>query len=476
MFGELRRPEPVDRMGFDWLVDLVRSTMADDEEIEDEEIDGEEIDGEHGDAGGGAGPLAGVAAEDLEAEVLACEALRRLLDAAEGRRLAELDRRDATARRHGLVTHRWLAREAMVPASVAKARVRVGTALAGRFGAVEAAVEGGRVSWEHARAIVDAANPRVLDEVAELQEGLVGLAQACVFERWRRELSGIVAMVDTDGGHDPAGDDERTTLRISPLLDGVATLSGVLAGEDAVVVHDTIEAIADELYRAARADHEACADVPIPSRAVLRARAMVEVCRRGRARPLTDTSPPRPEMVLVTEASDPLTRLATPDGVVVQDGTSRHLICDADWYAVVVDSLGVPLDHGRAVRFATAAQRRAVAVRDGGCVFPGCDAPVAWLDTHHVHPFDQGGATDTAQLCGLCRGHHRRVAHANGWSLQLTTDGWAWFTSPQGHTFWGQRHGHQRRGPTPDALATTDEPEAPDGPDAPAAPDPPDTG
>jgi len=32
----------------------------------------------------------------------------------------------------------------------------------------------------------------------------------------------------------------------------------------------------------------------------------------------------------------------------------------------------------------------------------------------------------------------------------ITPDGWTWFKPPNGRSFWGQRHGVQRTGPTPD--------------------------
>ncbi len=398
-----------------------------------------------------AGEVAGIDDEGLCAEVVVLEELRRVVDVAEGARLAELDRRDSTAVEHGLVTHRWLARAARLPAGVARDRVRVGKALADRFGLLADAVEAGKVSWEHAKAIVGVATPRVVDDLVDLQDGLVDLAGPAVFERWRRELGGIVALVDADGGHDPSGDDTRTTLSLSPILGDAADLRATFVGDDAATVTTAIEATADELYRRAVKDHETCPDLPVPARNVLRAKALVELCRRGMARALTDTRPPRPEVVLVTHASEPLAEVATVDGaVLVQDGTRRHLDCDADWYAVVVDSLGVPLDHGRAIRYATPAQRRAIAVRDGGCVFPGCDAPIGWLDAHHVDPFDHGGPTDTDQMAGLCRWHHRHVAHGARWTMGITTDGSTWFTSPSGHTFWGQQHGRQRTDPPPD--------------------------
>src|SRR4030095_3837100 len=64
-----------------------------------------------------------------------------------------------------------------------------------------------------------------------------------------------------------------------------------------------------------------------------------------------------------------------------------------------------PLDVGRATRVVTPAQRQALAVRDGGCVFPGCSRPLAWCEGHHVRHWLDGGPTDLANLALVCRAH-----------------------------------------------------------------------
>jgi hypothetical protein len=81
-----------------------------------------------------------------------------------------------------------------------------------------------------------------------------------------------------------------------------------------------------------------------------------------------------------------------------------------------------PLDVGRATRVVQPAQRIALAVRDGGCVFPGCDRPLAWCEAHHLWHWLDGGPTDLANLALLCRAHHR-VVHEGGWQLTRGPDG-----------------------------------------------------
>jgi hypothetical protein len=81
-----------------------------------------------------------------------------------------------------------------------------------------------------------------------------------------------------------------------------------------------------------------------------------------------------------------------------------------------------PLDVGRSTRVVTPAQRSALAVRDGGCVFPDCDRPLTWCEGHHLVSWLDGGPTDLANLALLCRAHHHAV-HEGGWQLTRGPDG-----------------------------------------------------
>ncbi len=376
------------------------------------------------------------------------ERRRTALDAETAVVLAELEARAACDREYGLTTGGWLAREAHLPFAVSKARVTVAAKLRTHFGEVLDALTAGTISWEHARVIVEVANPRIIDIVAANQEMILGLADRCRFEHWRAEVRALARLWDQDGSYDPNEDPAKNRLSYGTTIDGLTTLAATLTGENAEVVTQAIEAKADELHRRAVADRAACSDLEIPSRSTLRALALTELIRQALGIDLDRTKGPITEVTMVIKADDP-TSATDPDGVPLADGTTRLLSCDAAIHALIVDRLGVPLDLGRHVRWASEPQRRAARNRDGGCTFPGCGARVAWCDIHHCIHDEHGGATDLCNLVCLCR-HHHGVTHRTGWHVLVDADGWAVFRSASGTIFWGQRHGRQRAGPPPD--------------------------
>jgi hypothetical protein len=77
---------------------------------------------------------------------------------------------------------------------------------------------------------------------------------------------------------------------------------------------------------------------------------------------------------------------------------------------------------------------RFMRTRDRTCRHPGCDARAAWADLDHVIPHGRGGETDCANLCCLCRRHHRLKTHARGWRFVLLPDGMLSVTTPSGVT------------------------------------------
>ena len=101
--------------------------------------------------------------------------------------------------------------------------------------------------------------------------------------------------------------------------------------------------------------------------------------------------------------------------------TARMLACDCTVTRILLDENGVPLDCGKEARTATVPQRRALAVRDGGCAFPGCGTPSGWCDAHHIVHWGDGGPTDLDNLVLLC-GHHHRTLHHTEWRVEIGPD------------------------------------------------------
>jgi hypothetical protein len=82
----------------------------------------------------------------------------------------------------------------------------------------------------------------------------------------------------------------------------------------------------------------------------------------------------------------------------------------------------------------TAAQDRFLTTRDRTCRHPGCTNRAGWADADHVVPHARGGASDCANLCCLCRRHHRLKTFAPGWTYAMTADGVLTVTAPSGVT------------------------------------------
>jgi hypothetical protein len=138
-----------------------------------------------------------------------------------------------------------------------------------------------------------------------------------------------------------------------------------------------------------------------------------------------------PATVLLTMTLDQLESrtglVTTGHGGQLTVTAALRLAGEADVIPVVTGTDGV-LGYGRSRRIASASQRRALAARDGGCCFPGCDHPPDWCEAHHVIPWESGGKTDIDNLCLLCDRHHDQHQRA-GWRITMT-NGRPWAIPP----------------------------------------------
>ena len=102
----------------------------------------------------------------------------------------------------------------------------------------------------------------------------------------------------------------------------------------------------------------------------------------------------------------------------VSVATISELACDAGIRTLVLGDNGEPLYLGRTERLHSRAQRLALAVRDGGCIWSGCHAPPSWCHAHHVIEYRDGGLTDIDNGVLLCPAHHHAL-HASDYELRM---------------------------------------------------------
>ncbi|QBJ94816.1 HNH endonuclease [Rhodococcus sp. ABRD24] len=241
----------------------------------------------------------------------------------------------------------------------------------------------------------------------------------------------------------PSEDTDRNEFHASKTLNGRVAVKGDL---DAVTGEMLLTALSSLTKPRNPVDDPAGARTP----AQRRADAFAEILRRyldsGDA-PIEGGE--RPHLSLHVNASD-LARTETDHGHWESDNdpnlfgdkdvaqvphmgpltiaTARRLACDCHLTPIVMDD-GVPLNLGRTSRTVSKKQRRALIARDHGCAFPGCGAPPAHCEGHHVKHWADGGPTDLDNLVLLCRYHHHLLHHSH-WQVEVGDDRKPWFTPP----------------------------------------------
>ncbi|GAA5127693.1 HNH endonuclease signature motif containing protein [Haloechinothrix salitolerans] len=99
---------------------------------------------------------------------------------------------------------------------------------------------------------------------------------------------------------------------------------------------------------------------------------------------------------------------------------ARYWACDAGVIPAVLGSQGEILDLGRKERLVTLGQRRALELRDKGCI--KCGRPAKWCHAHHIISWLDLGPTDLDNLCLLCTACHRLIHHSE-WRIEMSPNG-----------------------------------------------------
>ena len=345
----------------------------------------------------------------------------RFVDAERARAVAELERRQVFARDGHLSLASWMVARHGVAPSTAAGHVRMARALEQMPVAADA-LASGEVS-SAAVSLLASAQEMSPMQFAHSEETLVEAARALpvtqlrsTVAQWRETANAERAMQDEERRF------ERRRLHISAALDGMVRVDGELDPETGQIVITALRAVEDADVRSHKGSGTENSRAP----AQRRADALGEICRQWldlAERPLV--SGERPHVVVTIDIASlerrAGRRLDLEDVGRIDGETARRLACDATVSRVITDSSSQPLDVGRKTKVVPPALRRAVAVRDGGCAFPGCDRHSSWCDAHHIRHWADGGSTSLANLVLLCRRHHRLVHHRR-FSVDMTNE------------------------------------------------------
>jgi hypothetical protein len=298
------------------------------------------------------------------------------------------------------------------------------------------ALVAGQVSSAHA-AVIGAAMRRV-DDLPEAtvvapaaERFLVEAARHEDPQALRRSAALLLDRLDPDGV-EPREDVtyRRRGFTLGKPGDGSAVPSGRWTGEATAIW----EAILDSLAAPVPAQ-DGAADDRTPAQR--RHDAMLEAGKRLLRSGTLPATGGTPVTVLVRTTPADLTAagglVQTERGEFLSTasivGCGDRCAAEADVLTIGLGPVGEILNHGRTRRLASTAQRRALAVRDGGCCFPGCTRPAAWTEVHHVKTWLDGGPTDIDNLCLLCAHHHREVNRTD-WRLTMNHGIPQWIPPP----------------------------------------------
>ena len=368
-------------------------------------------------------------------ELLLC--LERLR-AETSRRVAEIEARGAAMSLHGVRTSEWLHATNWSNLGDARRQVRAAVELAARPD-VQAEALAGRVGFDQATAIVHSIRrlPCELDvdTVDECEQAMLAHVHEFDPDLMKQFGHHVVTVVAPEVGEEA---DRLALLREEARARGDRSFTWArdgfgsvrFRGQLPIVDAEPLVALMTAVTASLPVTDELGELIPIHRRQADALKTIVGTYAASGQAPTLGGDRPR---IVVTISLDALrTGLGMgtlcSSGEALSAGDIRRLACDADIIPGVVGGASQILDLGRGSRLFTGPTRQALALRDQGCVFPGCNAPPTSCEGHHIQPWWAGGRTDLGNAVLLCPHHHRIVEPRpadteNQWQVRLGADG-----------------------------------------------------
>jgi len=359
---------------------------------------------------------------DLESGLTELAVAARRLFAVQMRVLAAFDARGGGQIAGYRSTADWLAKTTGIPAGRAGWLVHTARALRDELPATAAALAAGRIGEGDVR-VIRHAQRRLGERFAAVEAIVAGFAAEHSEAQTRALVDQLVQQYAPDDHDDEAEvSRERRRVHLSDSTDGWWHLDGLLDPATGAALKAALDVFAE-------------ATGPDDTRSVAQRRcdALAEIAERSCDQVDRPTGVGHVRLTATPEQIAAGQQVAWPNGLLAPRTDVGVQSCSAA--VTLVEGIRVddvhwePLAVGFAERYASAAQRAALAVRDGdGCVHPGCSVPGWRCIAHHRRHWADGGRTDVDNMVLVCRYHHRRLHHGR---LGLTqTDTGTWTTAP----------------------------------------------
>ena len=371
---------------------------------------------------------------ELESRLDEIARAQGVLEAEKARTVAEVERRGSFSASGHLSITSWVEHRLQTSWSEASRAVRTARALESMPVVREALYEG-EVSPSAVSQLVVAreASP---EEFAGSEEILVEAARTLPSRELRRAVAHWRDVVDAESTARAERERyERRGLHVSPLLDGMVRVDGLLDPETGETLITALRSVTDAWARPRAGSGTGSGSEDDPrSPAQRRSDALGEIAGAWldrSDRPVVGGE--RPHLTVRVDLGSLESGTAgtadLSDAGSVSGETARRIACDASVSRIITRGSSEPLDVGRSTRVVSPALRRAVIARDAECRFPTCDRPPGWCEAHHVVHWADGGPTSLQNLVLLCRRHHRMLH--DGFGLRMTEHGPV-FTRPDG--------------------------------------------
>lgn len=342
--------------------------------------------------------------EEVQHVVLAAKRLRDMADTQLLIATAAMHKMDSARVTHGLTTLGWLRKFCRMSASKASNTLKTAKALSRMHGVKKHAISG-EITADGVRQLAMARDKH--PEAFKIHHNVFAdIATYLNPKDLRRAINHWSQQVDHHGAlKDAANRRKLRSMFLSRTLSGMWDIHGTLDPESGHIINTAITSITDPTLIDS-GDHRSH-----PQR---RADAVTDICRfwLDNNQTITTSGGERPHITVTLDYQTLVNGVSNNgllpeiDGTPVEPETIRRLVCDAGIVRIITDSNSQPLDVGRRVRTAPPAIRRALAHRDGGCIWTGCTVPASWCDAHHIIHWADGGDTSLDNMANLCRKHH----------------------------------------------------------------------